>query len=187
MSQRDLNFVFAKHLSKLIALVLVCSFVSCASSDQPQSRRKIAKIKDVPSDEAFLADMTEAATQDAADVTSAVKVPATTNADIEGAGLGKLATRAIELGDSDQSESLSVDEFLNFLDKLRSEYRSRLLFQPTEAQKAKVTAKLKAKFEEFAGSDELMDHYELESLLVSIAPRVVILRNINRGAMQSSR
>jgi hypothetical protein len=187
MSQRDLNFVFAKHLSKLIVLGLVCSFVSCAGSDQPESRRKIAKTTDVSSDEAYLADMTQAATQDAADVTSVVKIPATTNADIGGAGLGKLALRAIELADLDESESLSMDEFLNFLNRLRSEYRSRLLFQPTEAQKAKVTAKLEAKFEEFAGSDQLMDHYELESLLVSIAPRVAILRNIGRGAMQPPR
>jgi hypothetical protein len=187
MSQRDLNFVFAKHLSKLIALCVVCSFVSCAGSDQPESRRKIVKTKDAPSDEAYLADMTEAATQDAADVTSAVKVSATPKTDIGGAGLAKLATRAIEMADSDESESLSMDEFLNFLDRLRSEYRSRLMFRPTEAQKAKVTAKLEAKFQEFAGSDELMDHYELESLLVSIAPRVAILRNIGRGTMQPPR
>lgn len=177
---KNTSLVLFGAISKSLVVGIAFCLGSCASEEKQPSSSAQSKVVKVADEDAYLVDMT---TTVRADVEPGQATPFS-KIDIKSADrISKIAARAMEIADLDKSEYLSWEEFSDAVERVRAAVRARLIFQPSEAQKAKVSTQIRAEFEKAAGSDELLDEQELKYLLQSQAQRVANLRARGLGLM----
>jgi hypothetical protein len=177
--------VFVRY-SKFIAAGIAFAFVACTGAEDSNRRLKPVKAvadntdaDDTTDDDNYMLDLADAAAQPAE--TGKVKVTASVAGDLQEGRATRMASRAMKLADTDKSGSLTWDEFKAGAEKLRERHKHRLKNPPSDDVKAKMEARLKADFDEFAGADASMDEDELESFLINFAPRISHLRDRGLG------
>lgn len=177
--------------SKSILIVgFMLSLNACSSQNEPQVKRsssnaiwcKGEKTQPAITDtDAYLLDLTDAASEAPANPASQIKVTATVTADIEEAPLNKTTSRLFEIADTDDSGSITLDEFLKAPKILRKIHHHHPKSELTEEQKQRLEAKLKDDFEEFAGADALLSDEELKTLILAYAPMIAERRERGHG------
>lgn len=147
------------------SLLLACNpRVSRPSSDS-QTVSEAASIETTAADSLFIDDVVDSAT-DGSEEMPADGDDQSAEEDTKGSRLEKMAADLLAELDSDDSKTLSEDEYLGILDeKIEGKELS-------EKAIAKATEKLKAEFAKHVGSDSELSAEELQSLLKSQAGRV---------------
>lgn len=111
----------------------------------------------------YLDEVDDSAAEDIAD---SAEVDTTVKDDISERRLNQMANMKFDRLDKDNSETLTLDEFLSGPGS-----NPRFKEMPEEKQKKKIE-RITADFKKYAGTDELLVVEELKALLKDVAPRV---------------
>jgi len=165
------------HLA--IAAILAqgaCGQIQSAEDAQAQLEAAMSDSEQA-ANELYMDDLTEASAEDEIEGQSDSSV----TSDIDKRRLGQMSENLFKELDADESGSLTKAEFLAGPMK-RAEDKSM-----TDDKKTKLTDKMSADFDKYAGNDALLSQDELKTLLSSVAPRVGKHRAKNHPGKQEDR
>lgn len=128
--------------------------------------------------ELYLDDLTEASAEDDIDGEAS---DSSVGTDVEKRRLGQMSETMFTELDADSSGTLSKTEFLAGPVK-RAEDKNM-----TDEQKTKITTKMGADFDKYAGADGVLSPDELKTLLTNVAPRVGKHRTKHHPGKQEDR
>jgi len=167
-----------KHQLAIAALMTqgACGQIKSAEDAQAQLEAAMTDSEQA-ANELYLDDLTEASAEDDIEGDSDTSVAT----DVEKRRLGQMSESMFADLDADGSGSLTKAEFIAGPVK-RAEDKSM-----TDEKKTKLTDKMSADFDKYAGDDALLSPDELKTLLASVAPRVGKHRKKHHEGKQEDR
>jgi EF hand len=155
-----------KHQIAILAMLTQTACGMLPSAEQAQAQLEAAMSdSEQAANELYLDDLTEA-TAEGEDEAENATSDESVKSDVDSRRLGQMADSMFKDLDADSSGSLSKEEFLAGPLK-RAEDKSL-----ADDKKAKVTEKMGADFDKYAGDDAAMSPDELKTMLTKVAPRV---------------